>query len=144
VSEAELMESLFSIFDRYWAVVQWWASVSFGLLLVAHFAADRLRGLWVTGIIFLYVSYSAWVYLLLQYNVEVAKAMMGDLQELVTAGTASSGTGVAVSSPLVLIGTDIGTLALSCTFLGCIAYLLYSYYARKSARQALRRTAPDA
>ena len=74
MSEAEIIESLFSIYDRYWTIVQWWSSVSFSLIIVAYLAADRLNKGIVTTLLGLYTLYTVWVYLLMAYCVVRPKA----------------------------------------------------------------------
>lgn len=127
MSEPEILELLFTIFDRYWSVIQWWASVSFGLLLVAHFAAERLRLLWLVGVVVLYAVYSLWVYLLLDYNMEIAFAYIRDLQAIIGTDSVSEGTQMVLRHPLALYGIQLGWVALLATYLACNGYLIYTY-----------------
>lgn len=134
MSEAEILEQLFSVFDRYWFIVQWWASVSFGLIMIAYFAAEKLSALLLGTVLGLYFIYSGWVYMLLVYNVEIAQGLLTDLNAMSTAGELTSqGARVAIENPFVIYGTWLGNVALPSTFIACIAYLLYAYkHARKS------------
>lgn len=136
MSEAEVLEQLFSIFDRYWTIVQWWASVSFGVIMIAHFAADKLKAFLLITVLVLYVLYSTWVYLLLVYNVDIAYGLFRDLDALSRAGALESfGAQAVLENPFVGYGTSLGMVALPATFLACIGYLLYAYiHARKSER----------
>ena len=127
MSEPEILELVFAIFDRYWNVVQWWASVSFGLLLVAHFAAERLRLHWVVGVVILYAVYSLWVYLLLDYNLEIGFAYIRDLHAVIGTGSVSEGTQILLTHPLALYGIQLGWIALLATYLACNGYLIYTY-----------------
>ena len=129
MSESEILEFIFDVYDRYWTVVQWWASVSFGLLLVAHFAADRLRLQWLVGVVVLYAIYTLWVYLLLDYNMDIAFAYMRDLQALLDNDSVLEGTQVLFTHPLGLYGIQLGWIALLATYLACNGYLIYSYVA---------------
>lgn len=134
MSEAEILEQLFSIFDRYWFIVQWWASVSFGLIMIAYFAADKLSSFLLVIVLGLYVIYSGWVYMLLVYNVDVAYGLFEDLNSLSSAGALKSqGAKVALENPFVTYGTWLGMIALPATFFSCIGYLLYAHFrSRKS------------
>lgn len=136
MSEAEILEYLFSIYDRYWTIVQWWASVSFGVIMIAHFAADRLKAFLVITVLVLYVLYSAWVYLLLVYNVDIASGFFEDLDSLRRTGALQShGARAASENPFVTYGTRLGMIALPATFLACSGYLIYAYiHARKGKR----------
>ena len=134
MSEAEILEQLFSIFDRYWFIVQWWASVSFGLIMIAYFAADKLSALLLGTVIGLYLIYSGWIYMLLIYNIEIAFGLLTDLRSLSDAGEIKTqGARVAIENPFVIYGTWLGNVALPSTFFACIGYLVYAYsHARKS------------
>ena len=134
VSEAEILEQLFSVFDRYWFVVQWWASVSFGIIMVAYFAAEKLSALLLGIILVLYLIYSGWVYMLLAYNIDIAYGLLADLNILSNAGELQSqGARNALENQFVRYGTSLGNVALPLTFFACIGYLLYAFFtARKS------------
>ena len=134
MSEAEILEQLFSVFDRYWFMVQWWASVSFGLIMIAYFAADKLSALLLGTVLGLYLVYSSWVYMLLVYNIDIAFGLLSDLNSLSSAGELKTqGARVAMENPFVKYGTWLGNVALPSTFFACIGYLLYAYaHARKS------------
>jgi hypothetical protein len=134
VSEAEILVQLFSVFDRYWFIVQWWASVSFALIMVAYFAANKLSALLVGTVLCLYLIYSGWVYMLLIYNIDIAYGLLADLNILSNAGELQSqGARVALENQFIRYGTSLGNVALPLTFFACIGYLLYAYFtARKS------------
>ncbi|MAT93216.1 MAG: hypothetical protein CME59_11510 [Halioglobus sp.] len=128
MSEAEILEHLFSIYDRYWTIVQWWASVSFGVIMIAYFAADKLRAILLITVLALYVIYSAWVFMLLMYNVDIAYGLFEDLGALSRTGELETqGARVALENSFVNYGTRLGMVALPATFLACIGYLLYAY-----------------
>lgn len=133
MSEAEIMEQIFSIYDRYWVIVQWWASISFGLIMIAYLAADKLNGYILATVLVLYSVYSAWVFMLLVYNVDVAYGLAEDLASLQAAGKLETkGAQVILENPFVDYGTRLSLLALPATFLACIGYLLYAYFQSRS------------
>jgi len=128
LSEAEIIESLFSIYDRYWTIVQWWSSVSFSLIIVAYLAADRLNKGIVATLLGLYSLYTVWVYLLMAYNVNMAVALLADLESLRIAGNLlSQGALVTLQDKLPEYGTRLGSVALLATFIACVGYFLYAY-----------------
>ncbi len=43
MNEAELSYHLSMVLDRIWSMQQWWASVSIGVLIMAHLATSRLN-----------------------------------------------------------------------------------------------------
>jgi hypothetical protein len=128
VSEAEILEQMFSIWDRYWVLAQWWTSVSFGLILVAFFAASRLSLMLLLVVIALYSGYSAWVYFLFDYNLEVAYALGADLLALESDGQVlSRGSKALLESNSYRYGEWIANLIVPATFFACVVYLVYSY-----------------
>ena len=133
MSEAEIVEQLFSMFDRYWVIVQWWASVSFGLIMVAYFASEKIGPFLLVTVIGLYGIYSLWVFFLLAYNIAIGVGMLEDLDLLSSAGLLKSqGARVVLDHPFAAYGIWVGLIALPATFLSCIGYLLYAYFhARK-------------
>lgn len=128
MNESDVIEHLFSIYDRYWTIVQWWASVSFSLIIVAYFAADRLSKGIVATLISLYSLYSIWVYLLMAYNISIATALIADLELLrASKELMSQGALATLKYPFLAHGTWLGTIAQLATFMACIGYLLYAY-----------------
>ncbi len=132
--EADLIEQLFSVYDRYWTIVQWWASVSFSLIVVAYFAAHRLSKAIVATLLFLYALYSAWVYLLMLYNIDISEGLLADLETLRVAGQLTSqGALAAAQNPVNFYGAWLGVIAQLATFVACVGYFLHAFaQARRS------------
>jgi hypothetical protein len=135
LSESELIEHLFSIYDRCWTIVQWWSSVSFSLIIVAYLAADRLSKGIVATLLGLYTLYTIWVYSLMAYNINMAVALLGDLESLRVAGSLRSQGGMtALQDQLPVYGIWLGNIAQLATFIACVGYFLYAFrQARKRA-----------
>lgn len=132
MSEADILEQLFSLYDRYWVIVQWWASVSFALLLVAHFAADKLSSFLLASIITIYAIYTLWLYFLLDYNLAITFGLLDDLAALGAAGELTQGVREAMEHSSGMYGVWMGMVALPVTFLACSGYLVHAYiHARK-------------
>ncbi len=124
MSETDLIEHIFDAYDRYWAIVQWWASISFSLILVGYFAAERLNIRVVALLSFLYTIYTAWVLSLLIYNIGVIEGFFETLEKLRQSGhELSAGTVQLIDHPLVAPGTWVGQIALLSTFIAATAYL---------------------
>lgn len=135
MSEADIIEHLFSIYDRYWTIVQWWSGLSFSLIIVSHLAADRLSKRLVVILLGLYTLYTIWVYLLMAYNVNMAVALLADLDALRVAGSLQSqGALTALQDQMPVYGVWAGAIAQPATFVSCVTYFLYAFkQARKSA-----------
>lgn len=133
VTEADILEQLFNLYDRYWVIVQWWASVSFGIIMIAHFASEKIGAFLLLSILVLYSIYSLWLYFLLDYNMSISFGLIDDLGSLADVGDLTEGARATLENRSGLYGVWLGLLALPVTFTACAGYLIYSYvHARKS------------
>ena len=127
MNEADLIYHLSETINRSWALIQWWASISFGLLLVAHFASDRLNRYLLIFLSALYLGFSILMMAVLQKNVGVTNAVYVDLAKLAESSEAITATGRfwlenrGISFQILLPITLLGT------FIGVWGYLIYCY-----------------
>lgn len=134
MSEAEIVHQLSEIFNRVWSMQQWWGSISIGVLILAHIAADRLNAFLVAFVVAVYSAFSFYVWRLMARNWNTINHYLRDLQALADAGERlSSGTLTYMEpqSPVVMILVPVTLIAV---FAGCNAYLLYRYW--KCRRQS--------
>ena len=113
--------------DRLWTLQQWWASISIGVLIMAHLATARLNLFLVLISLGLYTSYTAFVLQMLRENTETIAALALDLKALIQSGVANS------KNATVLISTMDANpflfyLTFGGTYLGVCSYLIYSYF----------------
>jgi hypothetical protein len=127
MSEAELVSQITEFWDRYWVIVQWCASVSFGVVSIAHFGAERLNLLLISIIVFLYVGFTAWTGNMYYLNVTYAVALESDLQNLEKLGGITSERGAFLAHTSDRISTIIPATVIVGTFLGTLYYLIYVY-----------------
>ncbi|MFK8050409.1 MAG: hypothetical protein AB8B81_18445 [Halioglobus sp.] len=133
MSEADVLEQLFSLYDRYWVIVQWWASVSFGIIMIAHLASEKLSAFILLTILVLYTVYSLWLYFLLDYNMAITFGLIDELSSLADDGKLTAGGQEALGHPSGRYGVLLGMFALPITFFACAGYLVFSFvHARKS------------
>ena len=133
MSEADILEQLFSLYDRYWVIVQWWASVSIGIIMIAHLASEKISAFILMTILFLYTIYSLWLYFLLDYNLAITFGLVDELGSLAKAGELTAGGREALEHPSGQYGVWLGMLALPSTYLACSGYLVFAYiHARRS------------
>lgn len=125
MTESEILENIFKIFDRYWSIIQWWASVSFGFIAVAHFAVDKLSRALVALLILLYVLFTAWVVDFYLFNVQILAGFRKDLSQLGDA--AHFGTRSLLESSIVKGGIVLQDIAFMLTFFGAVGYLIYTF-----------------
>ena len=114
--------------------MQWWVSVSFGLLIIAYFAAEKIGSFTLAIILAAYGIFSAWIFSFLFYNVDIILGFMADLEALDNAGGLKSfGARKYMDSQARVYGIYLSYLALAATFFGCAGYLVYTF---RNARKA--------
>ena len=128
MSEAEIAYQLSEIYNRVWSIQQWWASISIGLLILAHLASEKLNLFLVLFIMALYSSFSLYVFNILGRNWNTITHYIQDLQSLVDAGQKLSSGTLTFLEPQSEIITTVIIIVLIATFMGCNAYLVYSYF----------------
>tara|TARA_B100001540_G_scaffold225559_1_gene199757 strand:+ start:2806 stop:3216 length:411 start_codon:yes stop_codon:yes gene_type:complete len=127
MTEAELLAEYALRIDRVWSMAQWWASVTFAVLLAAHLGVRTLNRPIVTIIIFLYTVFTAFVALTIYANSEnilAIKSSLRVLEDLTLLGSRMAGEGGAGYLSLLWF------LILSLTYLATVYYTLYCYFSR--------------
>jgi len=76
--------------NRTWGVMQFWASISFGLIAVAHFSSKHLTTLATPGLTILYIAFTLFVLSILKLNGYVVDGFLQDLRYLQGGGAALS------------------------------------------------------
>lgn len=133
MSESDILEHLFSLYDRFWVIIQWWASISFSIIVVGYFAAARLNGRVIGLLLFLYTVYTAYIAFLLVNIGQVMDAFISSLHQLGNAGeTLNAGTALLISHPLTAPGQWLGLFAFVTTYFCCSGYLFFSYRKAKA------------
>jgi hypothetical protein len=123
VTEADLIYQIGESANRLWTLVQWWASISFGLVALAHFSIRKLSLVLVGALLSLYALFSL---LLGEITVGIAMQMNSIREALRTmdaAGELSTVGQASISPAPVLL-----PVTLIMTFIGTIAFVLYSYW----------------
>ena len=127
MSEAEIVYQLSEMYNKIWSVQQWWASISIGLLILAHLASERINLFLVLFIMALYSSFSLYISIMLTRTWNTTTHYIQDLQGLVGAGHKLSSGTLTLLEPQSEIVTALIVIVFICTFIGCNAYLVYSY-----------------
>ncbi len=120
--------------NRLWTIMQFWASVSFGLIIVAHIAVKKLHLAMVLVLSFLYIGFSLFALSMLKLISGVSDGYLMDLEVIVQSGKDLSHAG----KILVSNNVDGGTLLLITmtflgTFLSSITFLWYSYFSKRNS-----------
>ena len=102
MTEAEIFADMAAHGDRVWSILQYWTSVSFGLLVAAHFAADQLNKYALFILLFLYSAFSFSLLRMLQFDQGMILAGIAQLRLMAENGAILSllGENVIVTSPL--------------------------------------------
>jgi len=135
MTEAELAYQLSEIIDRTWSMQQWWASISFGVLIIAHVASDRLNLLLVAIILGLYAAFTFYMGNILQIQLGEMAAIFLDIEALIESGATSSALSNHYAKQFV--GDSISSywsfvLSFGGTFACVNVYLIYSYVKARS------------
>ena len=135
MTEAEIIEQISEIIDRLWVIQQWWASVSFGVLIIAHVASEKLNGFTVALILFLYTVYSVYVNEILGLSSDVLASFIADLEGLAESGSlVTEGAAAYIKQPRY--SPILVPIALYGTYVSAVAYLVFGYFRGRSAKNA--------
>lgn len=137
MTEADIVANLSELYDRYWSVIQWWASTSFIVIGASHFASQRFSAVTVSILIGLYSAYSAWLY---NFNTSNVIATFGFIQELINLEETSGINSPGAQAYLDGFRQNIGLLASTTmfgTYIVTVSYVIYCY------RIAIRKTNTD-
>jgi hypothetical protein len=130
MTEREIIETIFSIYDRDWSMLQWWGTVSFGLIAVTQLEIQKLSAYIVALLIVLYTIFTAWIGIEYLFNITVLAGFNADLAELGEA--AHQGSQALLRSKLVYKGVGLQDLALCMTYVGSIGYVCFAYKTKKN------------
>jgi hypothetical protein len=133
--EADITYQISDILNRLWDLQQWWASVSFGVLVVAYLVGKQMNGVLVCILLLLYIIYSVYMWDLLGVNAKILFAYIGDLQKLSDSGVELSAGATAYLLPARL-GVFFAPVALLGTFISVVCYTLYVFFRREDREAA--------
>lgn len=144
MSEAEILELSALARSNLISAIQWWASVTFGLIALAHFGRKTLNLPLVIIVISLYVAFSGWVGNLVVAQIAELGDLAADLRSLATDSYELSQTGSSLAlglSPSSAIAISLlAAVAIFGTFFSGIGYLIWTYRSRSAERCASQDT----
>ncbi|MEP5570097.1 MAG: hypothetical protein ABJN62_19810 [Halioglobus sp.] len=127
MTEAELVMVASEAFDRVWSLLQWWASVSFGLLVVAHIASHRIGTYLAILVPVLYTCFSLGIVAIMRRNLGIVQSVYEDLGILQATDIELSVTAKYMMQGAGIVGDLALPIALLATYVGVIGYFIYSY-----------------
>ena len=126
MSEVEIMEEFAIRGDRIWSVLQWWASVTFAVLLAAHVGASSLNRVVVTIMLGIYSMFTVLIAQIILANFLAGAAVAAALRKVAETTTLSPiGQNVLDDDPTIRATTMV--LVMVITFSATIFYAIYSY-----------------
>ena len=131
MDEFQLVETYREGFAVQWAQLQWWASVSFGLLALASFGRKHLSLAVTSGLSTLYLLFSVFSVINVYAMVVTIAATIPELNALGDISTV--GESIVDSTRVRITNALVGTACFLATFCGTLAYLWYSYRKNKQA-----------
>lgn len=133
MTEAEIAFQVSEYLDRVWSMQQWWASVSIGVLVMAHLAAEKLNLFLVCISLALYTTYTLYMQQMSRENVETVFALLRDLEVLVDSGKVSSNNAEELLE-ILTINPVLFILTFGGTYICVVSYVIYSYVKMRSYR----------
>jgi hypothetical protein len=128
--ELQMLELIKLSLDQAWSLLQWWASISFGLIALAHFSARKLNLLFVTILLVLYTLFTAYWFINFW---SVALQLLGHIQDLAAlreTETLSKASEATIDSFVGLRGPIAFAILILCvvgTFCASSGYLIHRY-----------------
>lgn len=86
MTEAEILTEIAVHGDRIWAIMQYWTSVCFGLLIAAHLTAARVSGYVIAIFLILYSIFTFQLMTMLRFDMKVIQAGIMELERLADSG----------------------------------------------------------
>ena len=128
MSEFEILDLMAKTEDQRFNLIQWWTSVTFGVIVLSHFADRRLNLFLVVLVVLLYVGFTLFVGDLFFGNVAQAALHRQDLAAMQALGIPLSEVSrqIVGEDPQVLRGIGF-YFAVIGAFLGSISYLIYAF-----------------
>ena len=132
MTEAEALAQISVYLEQMYMLLQWWVSVSFGLVAAAHFFAKRLNLSLLIFLLFAYTAYTVFIFshvgLQIQWNIGLME-YLSTLQERTELSPTGQGFAATPGEPSFIDWAQgLGQLAL---FVGTVAFLLVSYIRRR-------------
>lgn len=124
MTEADLLVEFATRTDRIWDITQWWASVTFGVLLAAHVGVNSLNKLIIFIILLLFTLFTVWVAQIVWANLVGVGAVKLALNDISSA--------LSPVGKLVLEDSGVNRgitmiVAVSLTYLATVFYILYHF-----------------
>lgn len=112
--------------DRLWMQIQFWAGVSFGYLVMAHVAADRLNWIIIGFISALYIAFTAQSFQMMDFHMDYVLEYKKSIFQLYEAGALQ--TPAAKLAAVSKIYSAPFLISILGTFFAALIYLPYKHW----------------
>ena len=126
MTEYELLTLLRETQDGIAGLLQWWASISLALMVVGHFAGDKLRLPLVVSILILYTGFTILIYLLMDQRGSDLGNIILELQSVETLTEVGSAQ-LNPDATAVIATTVAAAMSFFGTYIAAVAYLLWRF-----------------
>ncbi len=135
MSEFEIVLMINEYTNRIWTIMQFWSSISFGLIIVAYAGSKKLSLSIVITITCLYIAFSFFVFNILKINGGMNNGYIIDLQNMIELGEVLAHG----SKNLIEVNVNQNNLLLIVpvylgTFFGSLTFLWYSYFSSRKLK----------
>jgi hypothetical protein len=127
MSEAEIMVQVSLNDEALWVMIQWWVSISFGLIALAHFGRNQLTLPLVILLALIYIAGTGVYWTVIQIYVQSSLDYFGDLRSLRDAGALTQGTETYIRRWTDPWHVGFFGIAMIGIFFGTIWYFFYRY-----------------
>ena len=131
MSEAEILNQVSLNQGQAFMLMQWWFSVTVGLVAIAHFFSKKLNLFLLILIVAAYVAYTTYINRFLLLLFQQNSAFILDLEALQSSGSITEASDVLVesmrdSNSIFSAGSSF-IFASVVTFVASLSYLIYRY-----------------
>ena len=135
MTEADLLSQITAVGSLLWSLMQYWTSVSIGILIGSHFVANRLNLILLSLFVLIYIFFSIQIVILMRLQVQEIVAIGMDLKNIADNDFALSNAAKTFleKSPVVnetLAGPVSRALMFGTMFLLTI---IYPFYCRRTS-----------
>lgn len=128
MSEYELIYLSSEYLNRTWSLLQFWASISFGLIAVAYFASKHLHLVMVITLTILYLAFTTFISSIIGLNEHIVAGFFEDLAALNSLSQGATHLFEAAPGPMMKVSIIVVYFG---TGLGVLFFLWYSYFLTK-------------
>jgi len=139
MTEAELLSQITAVGSLLWSLMQYWTSVSIGILIGSYFVANRLNLIFLGLFVLIYIFFSIQIVVLMHLQVQSIVAIGMDLNNMDASGIVLSTAAINVleNSPVLneTLARPVGRALMFGTMF--LLTIIYPFYCRLNFRKLI-------